>query len=157
MASDDNFIRVYGNKNNNEEKKNSSTLNKLKKANSFLSLVFFCLWIVSVITTFRRGYKEYYVYTIIFIVFPFLFTVASNFYILKKLKDTSREILRIVGKASVIFVLILYLINPNALIITKKLLNVISLRNNNQGISAEQVLNNIMYPAMTTYSESANY
>lgn len=120
MVSDDNFIRVYGNKNNDNKENNNSNLNKLKKVNSFLSLIFFCFWIVSVITTFKRGYKEYYVYTIIFILIPFLFTVLSNFYILKKLKGENREILRIVGKISVLLVLIVHLINPNALIITKK-------------------------------------
>lgn len=116
MVSDDNFVRVYGNKNNSEVKKGSRNLSMLKKASSILSIIFLCLWALTVVVTFKRAYKEYYVYSIVFILVPFLFTVISNFYISKKLKAINRECIRLIGKILIITALIFQLIKPDILL-----------------------------------------
>lgn len=116
MVSNDNFIRVYSSKNNSNVKKGGKGLSKLKKVNSFLSVVFLCLWAITVIFTFKNGYKEYHVYTIIFILIPLLFTVISNFYISKKLKSINREFIRFLGKVLIIIALIMQLVRPDILL-----------------------------------------
>lgn len=116
MVSDDNFVRVYGNKNNSEVKKGCRNLSMLKKASSILSIIFLCLWALTVVVTFKRAYKEYYVYSIVFILVPFLFTVISNFYISKKLKAINREYIRLIGKILIITALIFQLIKPDILL-----------------------------------------
>lgn len=112
MGNDENSIKIYDNK-NVEERKGNRKLFMLKRINSILSLIFLALWMITAIISIRRGYKNYYIYTVILILIPFLFTVLSNFYMSKKLKDITREFIRLLGKVLIIVALIFQLFNSD--------------------------------------------
>lgn len=104
MVNDGNSIKIYDSK-NSEEKKENKKLFMLKRINGILTFIFLALWMIAAIISIRRGYENYYMYTVILILIPFLFTVISNFDISKKIENINKETIRIVGKVLIIVVL----------------------------------------------------
>lgn len=110
MVNNDNFIRIYGSKKRDikksDIKKENRNLFMLKRVNNILNFLFMLVWMITVVSSIRRGYENYYVYLARIIIAPFLLTVLSNFYISDRINDKLREVIRILGKILLIVALL---------------------------------------------------
>lgn len=105
MVNDDNFIRIYSSKKGNIRKENKN-LFMLKRVNTILNLIFMLIWMITVVSSIRKGYENYYVYLALIIIAPFLLTVLSNFHISDRINNNLKEVIRILGKILLIVALL---------------------------------------------------